>query len=1478
MAEDKVSKYGFKEGLNTDFAHEYVPPGFYIYALNIKNSASGEGNKGVVTNIKGNLSVTTPLPDGLNFTIGSAPDREKNRFFWFVFNSNFNHCIMMFDELTRTVTPVFVNLVDSAGVDILKLDRNFLINHIDIIGDKMFWVDGLNPARKTNISKMLDKSITGYGTVVEDFINAYKKSFSYAPKVEYFSDNSKKYNRLYGAIRRFTARPRYDDFELGNYSDFSEAALPKKEFYLGENIIPQDNNGIKITIRTGDKTVTDIEIAMQSTDATLIDGVLPWVTIATLNKKSLGIPDNSEYIYNFYNNDGDYPIALYTEIIRPYSFLPRIPFCQALLENVIAYANGISGYGKLDIDIDISVTYEDLFISNDTANEFNDPLFTTNQLDSCYNGIATYVHLDGTNELVGPGGTPTPVRAVLQEMTVGNDVKRGNKFIIQASNGGPDDFLVSYVANITDSTETVVSKLKQLLISTGKILRRVDGSPSESLPDTNIYNNVTDGGGNITFKFIIRGSRNAQRITFATSVNPIQFNTLKDSGNSIQNEKSGCTKKYGITYEDEYKSLVYTDNSCVVTYKTVNELDGLKAQKLSLTINHLPPKWAKYYQIVRSRDLVYEDYIQLLIQNVVNVPGSTGGAETEYLDLVVGSLYTYQKLHPNTTIKYEFTKGDRLRLIKKTSDGEYYPFYETEILNYQDIVTDRIDSNLTTDGTNEVIVKETDSGNIGKIIEFDGGGSRKIIDVVSGTKYLLDAEIGDIANDKIYLFYDLVDNRGTVRIRKPNSESLPSGIENLSLVELYKPSRSSQSEDTKQFYEFQQKFPIINPGTDSAYHSANKQNQTNSLPAILEISSGTAYVRSRELPVNNTFPGPQVVIELIEDPSFSDFYSSLMNDDGRANAEFDGIGETNFTERIWYSNNAIQGTKLQGYNSFDNLSREDYNDEYGSIKRIDRDMSDLIICKALKTGYIPLNARLTQDEAGNSLRIATSKFLNDIQYFQEEGGIGDNPESYSNKNKAKYFVSTNLGAYVRISRNGEELISKTFFFDKETKEQLISANKYGSKIFTQYDDQLSSLFVAISSYDKNIYKGGFNGWQILLPIPDPATQFELITPAVHGDVTLTAPNVAIWVPDSNYVGSDSFTYRYKLPGGEWSDPIKVCISAVEPANRLKGWKGTTPFCVIVDGDIDGGIRNGYQGWITLSEFYLDDNSLTGITKPNVVTDPDYIQPVYNTTACSLQYWNVKKQQLFTKDDCDPGESGSGVLYVISAKTYKASSQMAADALALADIAANGQAYANDNGTCSVGPSYYEVSDSFAAGTNDTTSCANSLGDIPLNTLNSDGILNIGDTAYIYSGGAYIAYIPTGGNDRLSYFEGVTRIWIQLDGTGEVIDKGVCGEGPVAYNLFPSKEDDGEGNDLVKVTLRNGFTPVSVGSDFTFDWQINRLNLPSMSMAIPLSGTGEVFPNGATEKFLASYNNTLYQYNGTIISNISPSTVDGHPIS
>ncbi|MFC0781228.1 DUF5977 domain-containing protein [Flavobacterium sp. HJSW_4] len=120
-------------------------------------------------------------------------------------------------------------------------------------------------------------------------------------------------------------------------------------------------------------------------------------------------------------------------------------------------------------------------------------------------------------------------------------------------------------------------------------------------------------------------------------------------------------------------------------------------------------------------------------------------------------------------------------------------------------------------------------------------------------------------------------------------------------------------------------------------------------------------------------------------------------------------------------------------------------------------------------------------------------------------------------------------------------------------------------------------------------------------------------------------------------------------------------------------------------------NTGYKSFGALELYYVDDGSPTGQpTKPNVVTDPDYIAPVLDTATCapSIRYYSVEKRLSAEKNNCGSGYSGSTVTLIAPPNQFVSTVSLA-DANAQADawLAANVQAHANRAGTCEITPTY-----------------------------------------------------------------------------------------------------------------------------------------------------------------------------------------------
>lgn len=1190
--EKKIITQSFEEAVDVDTDDQLLSNKRLRYLLN--GRVFENGSKYIVKNVLGNTLIANGnLPAGNNIGIGWGKNEETGKLYYFNYNDQGYHGIYAFDVIKRNITPILTNLTDTNNVDILRFSPDYLINHVDVIQDNLiYWVDGSNKARKFNINKAVDKSTTGYGTVViEDFITAYKQTGVYAPPVEYFTDLSRTSNYLYALQFKFVYRFYYDDNEISNFSDWSAVALPPNESYLGQGAITFANNGINVTVQTGNKLVTKIEIGVKINS-------LDFVGCAMLNKAQLAIVDDATYIFKFYN-DGSYWGLDQAKVIRPYNFLPRIPYCQAFVKVAMTYSNFKEGFEPVLINGEVDITYKDIYLPAGTVSQLNNPAF--------------YPNLLSTDE---HGGVFNSWYTTVTRFTIGADVKKGNIFVL-SNFGGNGDNSVSFTAKLSDTASTIAALVKNYL-------RTIDAVGTGVVTNDN-----TDGSGNVSFDFTIEAHEGKNAITFATSVQPVNYTTLLDNGLSINTIKMGSPRKYGIVYEDDdgRTSLTYTCDALLA--KTLYETDvlpgtivplGIKQPIHTIKIYNQPPMWAKYWRLVRTNDIT--EFIQLLIQQVNTV---TVANEDTYLDLVVGSLLTYQEIHPDTILKYEFKRGDRLRLISDESSGTptfYTPYYETEILSFSNDTEEFVGSNIKVDGSSNVTPdKAVDPNYIGKNIKI--GDTERLIVGISGSSYELDYPInyhpafdGD-GTEYFYPNYTFIDRRGIVRIKKPVGYV----VNSLSLVEIYTPPKNTNDKSYQDFFDFQAKYVVSNYGLPNRGHNGNIQNQDGanpiSTPAIIQVTQGDSYVRNRAMPSNNQNPNPQVIIDKIVDPNFSDFYESNLYDTGRVYPQDQGYGEVTFGSRVRFSNNYIEDTRINGLNDFDNPDREDYNDPYNSITLTKFKQTYLFLFKKLRTSWTPVGQKFIVDNNGSRLLATSDKLLNDLEYSQWEGGIGDNGEGWFENGNYQYIPSANSGVYLRIAQDGSIPISKTFSYDKKARSILSNVNRYNLKVIGGYDRLNDEAIFSTPDFIKYIFNNRFNAgdWKTVTDAYPAGTAFIITQQPAHATATINGSLIEI--TGTSTLGNDFFKFKGQLPDSSFTPESTFCFEVIPNTDK------TIVYTIETDSSYclhTGPNNNGQQGWKILLGSYQVDGSPVDSQMPNVVNiSPDAIVPLsatitYNTYA------------------------------------------------------------------------------------------------------------------------------------------------------------------------------------------------------------------------------------------------------------------------
>lgn len=192
-------------------------------ALNFRYLSSDSGDELLGLGVKGTTEIVNgSLPAGDNKCIGWCEDKQRNCIFYFVFNSNGDHCIFKYTPETDTIT-----LVIQATELNFQDDRRYLINSASVINDLLIWNDAFNETGCINTTRSYV-----YAGFVEDHIRITKpqpnraiiiddSSFDRSHAVFRSSDSNLTVNKINTKNYQFSYRVIFLDDEKSNLAPYS---------------------------------------------------------------------------------------------------------------------------------------------------------------------------------------------------------------------------------------------------------------------------------------------------------------------------------------------------------------------------------------------------------------------------------------------------------------------------------------------------------------------------------------------------------------------------------------------------------------------------------------------------------------------------------------------------------------------------------------------------------------------------------------------------------------------------------------------------------------------------------------------------------------------------------------------------------------------------------------------------------------------------------------------------------------------------------------------------------------------------------------------------------------------------------------------------------------------------------------------------------------------------------------------------------
>jgi hypothetical protein len=1070
--------------MNLDIHKQYLPAEDYVDARNYIKNDTDNGDYGVGGTIEANKLISYIQPSGVNKVIGTAKYEKENASIEFVYNDQGDHQIRMVkDETVSLVLEAsFLNFDPKFRIINARVNDDFLIwtdNNNEPRYMNILWAlrlysytRGLSGGVLYDFNEMILKPpavgdvftykgnvwlYTGpdpIGNIFEPPVGAPGEPYllrgikeeSYyeinnetiltiaKPPVqqifsEYDSDIDFNSNNLYGSLFKFAYRYKYLDGRKSVWSIQSSVPFPQnEETELGDRLDVQFNNVMRISINTGSRDVSEIDIGFvnvsDQTSFKIITTLKKYDKQGDLNtiEGQLAISDITIIYTGFYNNEQYIPED-FSNYLKPFHYVPRKAFSQEILnDGRVIYGNIEEGMSDVVPDITASTEIRDVeilapssVVINTTTGSFTD--------ETGFGGTMTKYQFDFNGnfrdglffdyEIVFETIRRTSPTTTIRETLVSENISLllpYNKNKSQTQNiEAAMDFIAKEIRDIT--SEAFVKRWP------GYSLKfpfqyypgfypgdpNADVNQTTSSLRTNYFYNpsllpFTTSSDSI---FVVRSTEtnaypldqnNPLVIYYFIDINNA---TIRDSINArFESLKTSGRVNLGVVYSD--KSLRSGGVTAITSLDTPNIDYGASSDVNNyafktifpkININHIPPQEADYYQFVISENTFVSDYIQYSIEAVTTADGLS---RIEVNDLIT----TNSELNKNSILEtWTFIPGDRIKLIaKKTfvsdSDYVYDELFDLEILNYLD-------------ASDQFIIKDPTP---------------------------------------------IVPARGDI-------------------IEIYRP-KKGVDQNVDIYFEIGPLFPILNPHTDNRAHAGDIDQVVSSgistQPSEVILEYGNCFIKIR----NAVYDPLKAYRFVAEDPNYSDFYTSDFYDNGRPKAVLLNQNVERRTTKLRFGGTFDQSSNV---NNISNFTFEDFSElstNYGDIQALGSIGYTLQVIQNFKITHFYINRSILKEaDDGSQIvlsdRVLNNKVVSDFDY----GTI--NPESVIIKNTHMLFYDANNRVFVRSAKNGIFPISDygVSKFTKDLSVEILKRKDFSNRplVLAVYDER-KEMFIWSARY------------------------------------------------------------------------------------------------------------------------------------------------------------------------------------------------------------------------------------------------------------------------------------------------------------------------------------------------------------------------------------------------------------------------------
>lgn len=1067
--------------MNFDDPNEVIGKTFHRTARNLEFYGI-QGNMRPQSVRGTNLIPNIYLPNtGVNLTINLHYDANKQRLFLFNYNSAGRHGVYIYYTTTQAFVRLLENGVNTQG-DPLAFTPN-RIDSVDIIygdfnaGDLLFFIDSLKRPRKLNINRLLAGT---YSPIKDNYLKVIKAPPIKPPTVVYENDATVTANNCLNALFEFAYTLIYDDFEESVLSSGCAMALPSDPFDPANNVSQTRNCRIRLYMQTGDQNVTKIRIyGKQTKDGATSD----WFIIETIAKADLSIPDNGVYQYLFYNN-GNYVAADPTFTAQLQDYVPQFANCQALLNGTtLAYGAITEGYNYLNPTFNISVLNKvspDYSINGTLLCAYPNGSFSGSQPL-----ITIFLTGVGAND-----GFGNPIDLEKGPTTLFVRAKSGSSDISFSYNNGAGNRNIAtllfnlrgaatsagwtYVSNTTNSLTIFYPTGNVVLQSAGTNGVSSDVSPYKSprfafYPESNYQFGVVE--------YDIDGRTNGVASNVTGKVKMPAYNYLADQIPEITIDLSGYVPSPWAVYYHIVRTdtLTYDKHQYWVTNQTFQNVGASSATQFAYfgitnmfdynTTVQSTEGVVKYgfapgdrirvlgrYAVDGTFTPLNLDYAILGLQTSIVVNGVT------QIGNFVQIYYPLSDIGPN--FKFDGTDDFQNYEILLYSYKAYSPTNQNvffEIGQEYEIGNPGLNTAYFMGNAGDNLVKLTD-GDIFYRSRVVPTGNSYYIDTIGFTQNTaystLNTSSFDAVNNSVYEIANGFNQAATPEGGGDPSHNSPVWHNPPLQGQIWNKSANPIS------VRYRGTIPVtdaVDPnGTYGMYIKIeNPAFVVTSLPVLLSPKNGLGvgiqnnytFDLTISIPPNNQawilsyavnemiIGGFQLRIDIIKnttiqifEPSFSDTYNVVTNSDNRADIVDTTSMQTFFNTLFRFSLPYQPATFINNTNRFTPNNFDEFTKEYGDIMRMVTWQRRLRIFQYRRCGEVGVYAKFIKDNTGINQLITSDTIItqNNIQYFEGNFGIGNQPSSLITSGFQCYFPDPIRDCFLRLSLDGIKNISEEF--------------------------------------------------------------------------------------------------------------------------------------------------------------------------------------------------------------------------------------------------------------------------------------------------------------------------------------------------------------------------------------------------------------------------------------------------------------------